>query len=86
MLNFGKTLVVAAHPDDEMLGCGGTIIEHIKKRDQVGIIIVSEGITSRDLKRNFENRKKEILELQNISKKISKKLHIIKLTCLIKSL
>ena len=55
-----KILVVAAHPDDEMLGCGGTIIEHIKKKDKVGVLIVSEGITSRDEKRNLQKRKKEI--------------------------
>ena len=54
-----RILVVAAHPDDEMLGCGGTIIEHIKRKDKVGIIIVSEGITARDDKRNYEKSKKK---------------------------
>ena len=51
-----KVLVIAAHPDDEILGCGGTIIEHKKKGDKVGIIIVSEGITSRDERRNYIKR------------------------------
>tara|TARA_B110000014_G_scaffold199317_1_gene148636 strand:- start:95 stop:271 length:177 start_codon:yes stop_codon:yes gene_type:complete len=55
---INKILVVAAHPDDEILGCGGTIIEHIKKKDKVGIIIASEGITARDDKRNYEKSKK----------------------------
>ena len=35
-----KILVVAAHPDDEVLGCGRTIIKHIKNGDIVEIILM----------------------------------------------
>jgi len=40
-------LVVAAHPDDEVLGCGGAIARHARAGDRVAIVIVGEGITSR---------------------------------------
>ncbi len=40
-------LVVAAHPDDEVLGCGGTIARHAADGDTVSILILGEGITSR---------------------------------------
>lgn len=40
-------LVVAAHPDDEVLGCGGTIAKHIDRGDKVHILHVSEGVSSR---------------------------------------
>ena len=40
-------LVVAAHPDDEVLGCGGTIARHADEGDYVQILIVAEGATSR---------------------------------------
>ena len=40
-------LVVAAHPDDEVLGCGGTIAKHSGLGDIVHILIVAEGATSR---------------------------------------
>ena len=40
-------LVVAAHPDDEVIGCGGTMAKHAADGDQVYILIVAEGATSR---------------------------------------
>jgi LmbE family N-acetylglucosaminyl deacetylase len=40
-------LVVAAHPDDEVLGCGGAIARHVSLGDHVYVRIVAEGITSR---------------------------------------
>lgn len=43
-----KILVVAAHPDDEVLGCGGTIARHAHEGDEVHVLIVGEGVTSRD--------------------------------------
>ena len=43
-----SVLVVAAHPDDELLGCGGTLIRHAQEGDTVHIVILAEGATSRD--------------------------------------
>lgn len=40
-------LVVAAHPDDELFGVGGTIIKHIKNGDLVSVLILGDGATSR---------------------------------------
>jgi len=45
--NSQRVLVVAAHPDDEVLGCGGTIARHSDAGDQVQVLIVAEGATSR---------------------------------------
>ena len=42
-----KVLVIAAHPDDEILGCGGTIARHSADGDEVKMLIVAEGATSR---------------------------------------
>lgn len=45
-------LVVAAHPDDEVLGCGATIARHAKAGDQVHVLILAEGLTSRSAQRD----------------------------------
>ena len=42
-----SVLVVAAHPDDEILGCGGTIARLAREGHQVRIAILAEGISSR---------------------------------------
>lgn len=41
------TLVIAAHPDDEVLGCGGTIARRTDEGEEVHIAILGEGVTSR---------------------------------------
>lgn len=47
-----KILVVAAHPDDEVLGCGGTVARLAKEGNEVFTLILAEGVTSRYDKAN----------------------------------
>jgi len=47
-----SVLVIAAHPDDEVLGCGGTIARLSQEGHLVHIAILGEGITSRYAKRS----------------------------------
>ena len=42
-----KILIIAAHPDDETLGCGGLILKLIKKKIKVSILILGEGVSAR---------------------------------------
>ncbi len=39
-----KVLVIAAHADDETIGCGGTIARHAAAGDEVHVLLVSEGV------------------------------------------
>ena len=47
-----RVLVVAAHPDDEVLGCGGTIARMAKDGHDIYILILGEGSTSRSAQRD----------------------------------
>lgn len=39
--------VIVAHPDDEVLGCGGTIARFVEEGRAVHVLIMSDGVTSR---------------------------------------
>ncbi|HXG75592.1 MAG TPA: PIG-L deacetylase family protein [Gaiellaceae bacterium] len=41
-----RILVVAAHPDDEVLGMGGTIALHTSRGDAVRVLVVTDGSSS----------------------------------------
>jgi N-acetylglucosamine malate deacetylase 1 len=40
-------LVIAAHADDEALGCGGTIARHVEEGDAVHLVLMADGVHSR---------------------------------------
>lgn len=52
-----RILVIAAHPDDEVLGCGGTIARLAREGYETYIAILGEGITSRYKKREHADRR-----------------------------
>ncbi|MDC0369937.1 PIG-L family deacetylase [Pelagibacteraceae bacterium] len=50
MIKKNKTiLVVAAHPDDDVLGCGGTLKKLSKKGSDINLIFLSDGVSSRKM-------------------------------------
>lgn len=61
-------LVIASHPDDEVLGCGGTMARLACEGCDVKILILGEGATSRFDQRE-EAGKEEVAQLQDDSKK-----------------
>ena len=63
----GNILVVAAHPDDEILGCGGAVARLVKEGATVYVLILGEGVTSREETRNREKKLKELENLKNES-------------------
>ena len=67
-----SVIVIAAHPDDEVLGCGGTIAKHFHDGDEVHVLILAEGMTSRDDTRNREARTNDIVHLKNMANQAHK--------------
>lgn len=78
MKNHKTLLVVAAHPDDEILGCGGTAAKLIKEGFKAYSLILGEGITSRDGVRNVQKRYDELTSLQKDMQKANKTIGITK--------
>lgn len=52
MAAVSRVLVIAAHPDDEILGCGGTAARLVAEGHDLHFAILGEGITSRSAQRS----------------------------------
>lgn len=55
-----RILIVAAHPDDEVLGCGGTIAKFVQEGSQVFCCILGEGPLSRYTDREAGRNEKDV--------------------------
>jgi LmbE family N-acetylglucosaminyl deacetylase len=52
---MNKILIIVAHPDDEVLGCGATITKHAKCGDKVQVVFLTDGFGSRGNGYNRDN-------------------------------
>ena len=67
-----KILIISAHPDDEVLGCGGSMVKWAKLGHDVHVLIMGEGVTSRDKERNRGARHSDITHLAVSAQKAGK--------------
>jgi LmbE family N-acetylglucosaminyl deacetylase len=78
VINFNNVLILAAHPDDEVLGCGGKIAKLIDTGAIVHVAFLADGVFSRTgkqsaqqleltVRRNAAQKACEILGLQYVS-------------------
>lgn len=54
-----RILVIGAHPDDEVYGCGGTIARLSDEGHEVSVLIVSEGSTAQYSDKNLIGKKRK---------------------------
>jgi len=64
-----KILVVAAHPDDEILGCGGTVARMVREGCEAYTLLLGEGKVARYEKLDKATRLKEVGTLRKEAKK-----------------
>lgn len=66
LLKNRRILVVVAHPDDELLGLGGTLNRLVTEFNSfVKVVILGEGLTSRSERRSTEKWNEELLTHRN---------------------
>lgn len=57
-------LFISVHPDDETLGCGGTILKHKKNNDEIYWLIITGVSTELGYSKDFiDKRKKQVLDV-----------------------
>jgi LmbE family N-acetylglucosaminyl deacetylase len=71
--------VIAAHPDDELLGCGGTAARLAHEGHLVSFAILGEGITSRQPQREAADRE-QVSALRTTSEQVANLLGAKKLS------
>ncbi|MBD3211226.1 MAG: PIG-L family deacetylase [Candidatus Lokiarchaeota archaeon] len=77
-----KVLVLSAHPDDEILGVGGTICKHIRNGDEVFVCIVTKAYKPEWSNAYIKNKvieQESVDELIGIKRRINLNLSTVKL-------
>lgn len=69
---MNTALVIAAHPDDEVLGCGATIARLAAEGWDVHVLIVAEGATSLSVKRDTLMHQGELSDLAKCAEAANK--------------
>ena len=68
--NFNKILIIAAHQDDETIGCGGTIKKWSDSGKKINLVLVTDGSTGIDQEKQYnsiiETRNTELEDVKNI--------------------
>ena len=67
---MNKILIIVAHPDDEVLGCGATIAKYTKNGNEVQVVFLADGFSSRLNDDNRDAVAKQVAEILNCNQPI----------------
>jgi LmbE family N-acetylglucosaminyl deacetylase len=70
--NTHKYMVFAAHPDDEILGCGATMAKLAAQGHEIHIVILGEGATARSERRDTAKHRNDLMHLSKAAQKAAK--------------
>lgn len=58
---------MVAHPDDEIIGCGGTLLKHREQGDNITLVYLTDGVSSRQTGQvdKIEHRNKMAMQIGN---------------------
>lgn len=59
MKDLGNILIIAAHPDDDILGCGG-LMAKLQNKNKIKVIFIAEGTSCRFSKEELKTKEAEI--------------------------
>lgn len=64
-----KVLVIAVHPDDETLGCGGTLLKHKRNGDDINWLIVTGPTQNHPygFKKEFIEERNQLIQVVNVA-------------------
>ena len=66
-MNQLKSLFITPHPDDETLGCGGTILQRKNSGNEIGWLLITDISTDNGWSKNLVEKRRS--EINNVSKK-----------------
>jgi LmbE family N-acetylglucosaminyl deacetylase len=61
-----KVLIIAAHPDDEVMGAGGTIAKHVRQKDETYLCIVTKAYAPDWSEEVIKEKRKEAIKASQI--------------------
>ena len=57
-----RVMIVAPHPDDETLGCGGTLLKYQEQESEIYWLIITNATLENGFDKSFVNKRKQEIE------------------------